>query len=149
MHGVKNVIGVDVPYGWNGVCLSIPWIVFVMFEDIMCCAPGVIIPWVVPRFCFSLLPRITIVGASVTIGIVDVGIMGVTIVIVVGVGITGITIGIVVVVGVTIGIVEVMMGVVGVTLDASVIDEKNPISPEVLLVTTNRSPKLGNDGICL
>ncbi|CAH1427954.1 unnamed protein product [Lactuca virosa] len=134
MPGVKNVTRVDVSYGWNGVGVFIPWIVFFMFEDTVCCAPWVIIPWVVPRSSLVLLPRIIVVGASVTIGIMDVAV-------------TGITIGIGVGVGVTTNTVEVMMGVVGVTSDASVIDDKKSISLEVMLVTTSRSPKLGNDGI--
>lgn len=53
-------------------------------------------------------------------------------------------------VGITIDIVEVMIGVLGVTIDDSIIqDEKKPISPEVVLVTTIRSPNLGNDVIRL
>lgn len=49
MCGVKNAIGVRVPYEWNvgwnrnGVGALIPWILFVVFKDTTCCAPGVII----------------------------------------------------------------------------------------------------------
>ena len=44
MLGVKNVIRVVVLYGWNGVGVFVPCIMFVMFENTMCCAPGFIIP---------------------------------------------------------------------------------------------------------
>lgn len=127
MSGVKNVIRVVVSYGWDGVGVFVPWIVFVMFEDTMCYAPGVIIPWIVPRSSLILLPRIIVVGASITIGIMEYRGIGV------GVGFTISRGG--------------HDGVVGVTLDDSVIDEKKSISREVMLVTKSRSPKLGNDGI--
>lgn len=131
MSGVKNVIRVVVSYGWDGVGVFVPWIVFVMFEDSVCCALGFIIPWVIPRSSLVILPGITVVGASITTDIVD---MDITIDIIVGVS-------------VTIDTMEVMMGVMGDTPDASVIDEENPISLEVILVKTSCSPKLGNDGI--